>query len=39
MILSCVMKRKAKLLSALRRERDRSYQSLCGNGATVAMCL
>ena len=25
--------------SALRRERDRSYQSLCGNGATVAMCL
>jgi hypothetical protein len=23
----------------LRRERDRNYQSLCGNGATLAMCL
>ena len=25
--------------SDLRRERDRSYQSMCGDGATQAMCL
>ena len=25
--------------SALRRERDGGYRNLCGNGATVAMCL